>query len=128
MSPWLLLGLTLFLLWIPRCCLSPVESSGSAMAKPEIHGLLRVFDAIIRFYCALMHRLVSNGPAPLPARGPAILISNHTCGIDHLLLQAACRRVLGFMIAREYYEWKWIHNWCKYAGCIPVNRNGHDVA
>ena len=60
--------------------------------------------------------------------GPAILISNHTCGIDHMLLQSRSRRLLGFMVAREYYEWKWIHWICKYIGCIPVNRDGRDFA
>ena len=41
-----------------------------------------------------------------PMSGPAILISNHTCGIDHMLLQVDSRRLLGFMVAREYYEWR----------------------
>jgi 1-acyl-sn-glycerol-3-phosphate acyltransferase len=81
-----------------------------------------------RFYCSLWHQLALDGYAPLPDGGPAILISNHTCGIDHLLLQSRSRRVLGFMVAREYYEWKWIHWICKYIGCIPVNRDGRDFA
>jgi len=78
-------------------------------------------------YCALWHRLKTNGWAPLPAHGPAILIANHTCGIDHLVLQAGCHRVLGFIIAREYYDWSLIHWFCKLVGCIPVNRDGRDV-
>jgi 1-acyl-sn-glycerol-3-phosphate acyltransferase len=45
-----------------------------------------------------------------------------------MLLQAACRRVLGFMIAREYYEWAWIHGMCRHVGCIPLNRDGRDLA
>ena len=78
-------------------------------------------------YCALWHRLRTNGWAKLPESGPAILIANHTCGIDHLVLQAGCRRVLGFMIAREYYDWSLIHWFCKRVGCIPVNRDGRDI-
>ncbi len=78
-------------------------------------------------YCALWHRLKTNGWAPLPGNGPAILIANHTCGIDHLVLQAGCRRVLGFIIAREYYDWSLIHWFCKRVGCIPVNRDGRDI-
>ncbi len=78
-------------------------------------------------YCALWHRLRTNGWAPLPERGPAILIANHTCGIDHLVLQAGCRRVLGFIIAREYYDWSLIHWFCKRVGCVPVNRDGRDL-
>ena len=75
----------------------------------------------------LWHRLKTNGWARLPDSGPAILIANHTCGIDHLVLQAGCRRVLGFMIAREYYDWPLIHWFCKRVGCIPVNRDGRDI-
>jgi 1-acyl-sn-glycerol-3-phosphate acyltransferase len=56
-----------------------------------------------------------------------MLIANHTGGIDHLVLQSGCRRVLGFMIAREYYEWPRIHWFCKLVGCIPVNRDGRDI-
>jgi 1-acyl-sn-glycerol-3-phosphate acyltransferase len=72
--------------------------------------------------------LTTEEKAPLPPAGPAILISNHTCGIDHLLLQAASRRVLGFMVAREYYEWPAVNWLARIIGCIPVNRDGRDFA
>jgi 1-acyl-sn-glycerol-3-phosphate acyltransferase len=66
--------------------------------------------------------------APLPEHGAAILIANHTCPIDSMLLQAASRRVLGFLIAKEYYEY-WAFRWiCRLLGCIPVRRDGHDLA
>ena len=78
-------------------------------------------------YCAIWHRLKSNGWAPLPESGPALLIANHTCGIDHLILQAGSRRILGFVIAREYYDWPLIHWFCKLVGCVPVNRDGRDL-
>jgi 1-acyl-sn-glycerol-3-phosphate acyltransferase len=95
--------------------------------KPEIHGWLVPLHWLTIAYCGLWHRLKTNGWAPLPETGPAILIANHTCGIDHLVLQAGCRRVLGFMIAREYYEWSKIHFFCKLVGCIPVDRDGRDL-
>jgi 1-acyl-sn-glycerol-3-phosphate acyltransferase len=99
-----------------------------ARPLPEIHGFLSVLWVLNALYCVFLHKLKTIGRAPLPEFGPAILISNHTCGIDHMLLQAACRRVLGFMIAREYYEWTWIHGMCRYVGCIPLNRDGRDFA
>ncbi len=43
-----------------------------------------------------------------------------------MLLQAKSRRVLGFMIAREYYDAPSIHWICKHIGCIAVNRDGRD--
>ncbi len=42
-------------------------------------------------------------------------------------MQAGSRRVLGFVIAREYYDWSLIHWFCKRVGCIPVNRDGRDL-
>ncbi len=116
MSPWALLLLTSIVLLLPRLLLQQVKSKSRAHGQPEIHGLLRVMEAINTFYCCFWHRLSVDRWAPLPVEGPAILISNHTCGIDHLLLQAATRRVLGFMVAREYYEWPLV-NWD-----LPIHR------
>ncbi len=132
MSSWALLVLTVCLLLIPLAWNwvgAPWAWARSRVGgKPEIHGFLRVIEALNRLYCAVWHQLETQGPATLPEAGPAILISNHTCGIDHMLLQASCRRLLGFMVAREYYEAPAIHWICKYIGCIPVNRDGRDFS
>jgi 1-acyl-sn-glycerol-3-phosphate acyltransferase len=45
-----------------------------------------------------------------------------------MLLQCTSQRLLGFMVAREYYEAPSIHWICKYIGCIPVNRDGRDFS
>src|SRR5262249_47295341 len=101
MSPWLSLLLALLLLSIPGVLLRATRGAKRTEPLPEIRGPLRWAHGGFRMYCALWHGLRTEGYAPLPETGPAILISNHTCGIDHMLLQAASRRVLGFMIARE---------------------------
>ena len=95
---------------------------------PEIRGPLRILHGIMKAYCIFWHQLQVDRCSHLPNSGSAILISNHTCGIDHVLLQVSCRRLLGFMIAREYYESPWLRGICSYIGCIPVNRNGRDLA
>jgi 1-acyl-sn-glycerol-3-phosphate acyltransferase len=130
MSVWMLLLLTALVLLAPWSwvALGRALSPSQKKRKPEIHGLKVFLGALIAVYCQLFHRLKYSAKAPLPEFGPAILIANHTCGIDHMLLQAACNRVLGFMVAREYYEWGWLRPFCDYVGCIPVNRDGRDVA
>jgi 1-acyl-sn-glycerol-3-phosphate acyltransferase len=128
MNPWALLLLTAILLLVPRLVLAQATSKRCARAKPEIHGSLRVMEALNTIYCRFWHRLSTDRWAPLPGVGPAILIANHTCGIDHMLLQATTDRLLGFMVAREYYEDRWIHWICRFIGCIPVKRDGRDLS
>lgn len=128
MSVWALVALTATLLMLPWISELGARPFGRAPANPEIRGFLRVLEALNIVYCSVWHQLAIGSYAPLPDSGPAILISNHTCGIDHMLLQSRSKRLLGFMVAREYYEWKWIHWICKYIGCIPVNRDGRDFA
>jgi len=49
-------------------------------------------------------------------------VSNHVSGLDPLLLIAATRRPLRFVIAREEYE-RWGLRWLLHAvGCIPIAR------
>jgi 1-acyl-sn-glycerol-3-phosphate acyltransferase len=96
--------------------------------KPEIHGILVFLGWLNWLYCRIWHQLSIERRAPLPEKGPAILISNHTCGIDHMLLQASSDRVLGFMVAREYYDHFLIHPFCRLVDCIPVNRDGRDFS
>jgi len=74
-------------------------------------------------FCGHWHRLESE-PVELP-EGGLILIGNHRCGLDPLLVQASVDRPLCFMMAREYYHgmigMKWFF---RMVGAIPVNPGG----
>lgn len=120
-----ILTLLVFVLFI---LLSPWALMPRARRRPEIHGALNVLWGLNALYCALWHRLEAERTAPLPESGAAILVSNHTSGIDPMILQASCRRVLGFLIAKEFYEYWLFHPICRLIGCIPVRRDGHDLA
>ena len=128
MNSALLLLLSILFLSIPGLMVGSRKRDGPPEDMHEIRGPLRWLYRGIQFYCTTWHGLRIKGYAPLPGSGPALLIANHTCGIDHMLLQASSRRLLGFMIAREYYESPWLHGICSHIGCIPVNRDGRDLA
>jgi len=57
--------------------------------------------------------------------GPLILVGNHICGLDPLLIQAAVNRPLSFLMAREYYQAMWYARWgFNMVGAIPVTPGG----
>ena len=120
MSLWILLAIAAMLLALP------VTFRPRNPAEWEFSGFLSFLWYFNAAYCKVYHRLVTEA-APLPATGPAILISNHTCNIDHFLLQVGSGRKLGFMIAREYYDFWAFRPFCRMIGCIPVNRDGKDT-
>lgn len=82
---------------------------------------LNRLDGLNRIFCRRYHRL-RHGRVPLPARGPALVVANHVSGLDPLLMIAACRRPLRFIIAREQYERRWLKPLFRAIGCIPVER------
>jgi len=76
----------------------------------------------------MWHRTSVVQPCQLPRRGPAILVCNHTSSIDPLLLPGFCPRLIRWMMAKEYFEYKtlrWIFN---SMGVILVQRSGRDMA
>ncbi len=83
---------------------------------------LNRLDGLNRIFCRRFHRL-RHAKLAVPATGGAIVASNHVSGLDPLLLIAASRRPLHFMIAREEYE-RWYLKWLfRAVGCIPVERS-----
>ncbi len=108
--------------------LSPWALITGKRSRPEIHGVRKFLWIVNRLYCLVWHRLEAPVMAPVPAQGAAILISNHTAGLDPMVLQASSQRVLGFLIAREFYEFWALRPMCRLLGCIPVRRDGHDLA
>ncbi len=73
---------------------------------------------------------------PFPESGPAIIVANHTSPVDPILIwhrhfaefRKPRLRVIGFMMAKEFYQKRGIMNWvCRAMESIPVARSGQDV-
>jgi 1-acyl-sn-glycerol-3-phosphate acyltransferase len=82
---------------------------------------LNALDGINRAFCRRYHRM-NPVRLPLPEHGGAIVVANHVSGLDPLLLIAASRRPLRFLIAREEYERFGLRWLFRAVGCIPVDR------
>ena len=86
---------------------------------------LKVFNEL---YCRAFHRLIVLSPPRLPKKGPAILVCNHTSGIDPFLIQSVSPRVITWMMAKEFYDIR-AFTWAfKLIRAIPVTRSGRDSA
>jgi 1-acyl-sn-glycerol-3-phosphate acyltransferase len=91
-----------------------------------------------RLYVAFMFRWRANGRCPYPESSGALILSNHRCPIDplmawmnsHLRYEEHARsvRVIGYLMAREYYEQPGLTGWISRAmQSIPVDRDGRDM-
>lgn len=89
-----------------------------------VHAAWRV----LHFYLRGLHRITIANPCPIPPRGPAIVVCNHISGIDPVVLQSACFRLITWMMAREYYEQPLGRWFFKRIDAIPVDRSGRDLA
>lgn len=84
---------------------------------------------VARIYSIFVHRWRSKGFTHLPATGPAIVVSNHTCSADPTFLLGGSRRMLSFLVAREHYDVHRFTTWLLNSmRCVKVSRDCVDPA
>jgi 1-acyl-sn-glycerol-3-phosphate acyltransferase len=98
------------------------------LKRPEDRLPLRMLRAVNVVFTRIYHHVEVRSPCHFPARGPAILVCNHTSGLDPLLLQAPCNRLITWMMAAEYFEVRPLAPIFRLLGVIPVERSKRDSA
>ncbi|MCG3137304.1 MAG: hypothetical protein HJJLKODD_01148 [Phycisphaerae bacterium] len=100
------------------------------------HAGRSVFPVIVSFvksfnevYVKFWHRLRREGICTVPVQGACIVTSNHLSQADQsFLVSTSPNRTFGFMIAQEFYRLPIWSYFIRQLGCIPVKRDGSDVA
>src|SRR5690348_1940276 len=101
-----------FVIWKPArwqkrasCCIS---SRVKQVAEDTFEDRLeiRLAQAANRMFTRIYHHTTVLSPPRLPRKGPAILVCNHVSGLDPLLVQSACPRMIVWLMAGEYYDTK----------------------
>jgi 1-acyl-sn-glycerol-3-phosphate acyltransferase len=105
-----------------------VSSSGALPSRPEDRLSLKVLQAMNVCFSRIYHRIDLRSRLTLPRQGKAIIVCNHTSGLDPLLIQSVSRRLIVWMMAREYYDQKWLLPFFHLIEAIPVNRGRPDSA
>jgi 1-acyl-sn-glycerol-3-phosphate acyltransferase len=96
--------------------------------RPEDRLPIKLLRAGNVLFTRLYHHLDVQTPSRFPYRGPGILVCNHVSGLDPLLIQAPCNRLITWMMAAEYYQIRSIAWIFRTVGAIPVQRSGRDMA
>lgn len=96
--------------------------------RPEDRLAIRLLQAFDVCFARIYHRVNVVSPQRLPKQGPAILICNHISGLDPMLIQSVCPRLIVWMMAREYYEIPVLKSIFRTVEAIPVDRGGRDLA
>ncbi len=81
-----------------------------------------------RLYLRGCFHLRTSGARPFPSEGPAIIIANHSSPLDPMFVWLGDRRVIGFLMAQEYYDVPIVHWISETMQSIPVQRDGKDLA
>ena len=79
----------------------------------------RVLYAVGSAIARAVYRVRTTGAENLPASG-FLLLPNHISFVDAIVLQLACPRPVRFIIAKEYYQNRFLHPVLRLAGCIPI--------
>jgi len=106
------------------------------MSGPSRSSNFSIFlaDASVRAFVWLVTRLFYPlrvcGRENIPRNGGALLVSNHVSFGDWVLLTAAAKRPVRYLISREFYESPWLKPFVRVARVIPVppGIRPHEVA
>ena len=104
-----------------------MSSNGQSDDFEQRFGV-KVAQAANRIFTRGYHQMEILSPCRLPRTGPAILVCNHVSGLDPMLVQAGCRRMIVWMMAKEYYDMKSLRWFYESIDAIPVARSGRDTA
>lgn len=98
------------------------------MKKREEHKIAyKFFKAILLTLFKWYYRPVIINKENIPEEGPILLCGNHIHVFDQNFACLSTKRMLHYMAKKEYFDDKKVAWFFKAVGCIPVNRQIHDL-
>lgn len=79
-----------------------------------------VFRYCVKTLIPLIYHTKFIGFHHIPSRGPALLIANHVSYMDGVIIQAACKRPVRFVIDRNIYQLPGVNYFMRHNRAIPV--------
>jgi 1-acyl-sn-glycerol-3-phosphate acyltransferase len=89
--------------------------------------LAPIYRQLARLLVFTLYRVEFIGFEKIPKDGPVILISNHISYVDGLILQAACKRPIIYIIDKPIYELPVVNYFMRLSKAIPIFPKKEDV-
>jgi len=110
---------------------------GAGLSIPMLFGLAAVMNAAVAVYIyrlvpefllrfivwLLIHsvyRLRTEGMENIPRDGPAVIVCNHVSFVDALVIAAACRRPIRFVMDHRIFRWPVLSFVFRHSRAIPI--------
>ncbi len=84
-------------------------------------------SVFLKLLMGLMYRIRVQGQENIPARGPALLISNHVSYVDGFLLRFNCPRPVRFVAYADYFQSRLARWFAGLAEIIPITPGRRSV-
>jgi 1-acyl-sn-glycerol-3-phosphate acyltransferase len=118
---------------------------GAGLSMPMLFGVAAIMNAAVAFYIyrlvpefllrfivwLLVHtvyRLRTQGLEHIPAEGPAVIVCNHVSFVDALVIAAASRRPIRFVMDHRIFRWPVLSFVFRHSRAIPIAPAKEDPA
>ena len=89
-------------------------------------------EFLLRFIVWLLvhtaYRLEVEGEEHIPDEGPVLIVANHVSFVDALVIMAACRRPIRFVMDHQIFRWPILSFAFRTSGAIPIASAREDAA
>ncbi len=67
------------------------------------------------------------GKENIPAEGPVMIVSNHRCFFDIILMLSVVKKTMSFVAAAELYHYPVLRDYMRGIGCVPIVRGTENI-
>jgi acyl-[acyl-carrier-protein]-phospholipid O-acyltransferase/long-chain-fatty-acid--[acyl-carrier-protein] ligase len=101
----------------------PINSGDSGgISSAETRGLPNwILRLTLWLITHLLYRVRVIGRGNVPRKGGALLVCNHMSFVDAVMILAAARRPIRFLIFKDIYELPLVRPWARMMGAIPIS-------
>ena len=82
---------------------------------------------ILRVFFTIFFRVSITGRENIPAKGAALLCSNHIAELDMFFIGYRLKRIIHYMAKEELFKIPLVRSFIRWAGAFPVKRGAGDV-